>query len=80
MLRATEMDFWRRFAGISRRERIRNEKVCEIMGVKNTIVRALASRDFRSIDSYSIYSNVKNRLLGCSRVFAANTLRIDCFH
>ena len=40
---------------------------------------SVAARDFRSIYSYSIYSNVKNRLLRCSRVFAANTVRIDCF-
>ncbi|CAH0386587.1 unnamed protein product [Bemisia tabaci] len=38
MLRAIEMDFWRRSAGISRRERIRNVKVREIMDVENDIV------------------------------------------
>ncbi|CAH0383863.1 unnamed protein product [Bemisia tabaci] len=37
MLKATEMDFWRRLAGISRRERIRNERVREVMGVEGTI-------------------------------------------
>ena len=40
----------------------------------------VASRDFRYIDTCSILTNENNRLLGCSRVFAANTLRIDCFH
>lgn len=38
MLRATEMGFWQRSAGISRRERICNEKVREIMDVENDIV------------------------------------------
>lgn len=38
MLRTTEMDFWRRSAGISRRDRITNERVREIMGVTHTIV------------------------------------------
>ena len=44
MLRATEMDFWRRSAGISRRERIRNEKVREIMGVEKDIVHDIRSK------------------------------------
>ncbi|XP_044760889.1 uncharacterized protein LOC123318344 [Coccinella septempunctata] len=37
MLLATEMDFWQRSAGISRRDRVRNERVREIMGSKHTI-------------------------------------------
>ena len=44
MLRATEMDFWRRSAGISRRERIRNVKVREIMGVEKDIVHDIRSK------------------------------------
>ena len=44
MLRATEMDFWRRSAGISRRERIRNERVREIMGVEKDIVHDIRSK------------------------------------
>ena len=38
MLRATEMDFWRRSAGISRRDRVRNDRVRQIMEVGNDIV------------------------------------------
>jgi len=38
MLRATEMDFWRRSAGISRRDRVRNDRVRQIMEVENDIV------------------------------------------
>ena len=38
MLRATEMDFWRRAAGISRSESVCNENVREIMGVEIDIV------------------------------------------
>lgn len=38
MLLATEMDFWRRSAGISRRDHIRNERIREIMGAEHTII------------------------------------------
>ncbi len=44
MLKATEMDFWRRSAGISRRERVRNERVREIMGVEGTIVHDIMTK------------------------------------
>lgn len=37
-LKATEMDFWRRAAGRSRREKVTNEIIREIMGVKHTIM------------------------------------------
>ena len=38
MLTTTEMDFWRRAAGKSRIERVRNERIREIMEVRHTIV------------------------------------------
>lgn len=38
MLKSTEMDSWRSSARISRRERIRNERVREIIGAEGTIV------------------------------------------
>ena len=44
ILRATEMDFWRRSAGISRRERVRNERVRGIMGVEEDIVHDIKTR------------------------------------
>jgi len=37
-LKVTEMDFWKRAAGKSRWERIRNERIQEIMNVRHTIV------------------------------------------
>lgn len=37
MLEATEMDFWRRSAGRSKLERIRNDRVREVMNVTHTI-------------------------------------------
>lgn len=37
MLITTEMDFWRRSAGRSRRDRVRNDRIREIMGVRKTI-------------------------------------------
>lgn len=37
MVRATEIDFWRRLAGFSGGDQVRNERVCHIMGVKNDI-------------------------------------------
>lgn len=44
MLMATEMDFWRRSAGRSRIERIRNERIREIMGVKSNIVNDIRTK------------------------------------
>ena len=38
LLEATEMDFWRRSAGRSKRDRVRNEEIREIMNVTHTIV------------------------------------------
>ena len=38
MLLATEVDFWRRVARLSKLERIRNETIREMMGVQNTLV------------------------------------------
>lgn len=38
MLRATEIDFWRRSAGISRRGRARNERIRQVMKVKSDMV------------------------------------------
>ena len=38
MIIATEMDFWRRSAGRSRRKRVTNEKIREIMDVKHSLV------------------------------------------
>lgn len=35
---ATEMVFWRRFACIPRRDRLRNERIREIMETKHTII------------------------------------------
>ena len=44
MLRATEMDFWRRSAGISRRDRVRNERIRQVMKVEKDIVHDVMSR------------------------------------
>jgi hypothetical protein len=41
---ATEMDYWRRAAGISRLERIRNERVREIMRVDGNIVEDIRKK------------------------------------
>ena len=38
MLRVTKMDFWRRSAGISKKDRVRNDGVRRIMEVENDIV------------------------------------------
>ncbi|XP_030764607.1 uncharacterized protein LOC115888880 [Sitophilus oryzae] len=38
MLSATEMDYWRRSAGKTKREQITNNRVREIMGAEHTIV------------------------------------------
>lgn len=38
MLNATEMDFWRRAAGKSKRERVTNERIREIMGISHTLI------------------------------------------
>lgn len=40
-LRVMEMDFLRRSAGISRREKIRNERIKEIMGLKQDILHEI---------------------------------------
>ncbi|XP_014474808.1 PREDICTED: uncharacterized protein LOC106744492 [Dinoponera quadriceps] len=65
-LLATEMDFWRRTAGISRRGRIRNERIREIMKVKkmlpnkfknNSYVGMDISNECQRIESLSKYSN-----------------------
>ena len=44
VLEATEMDFWRRSAGISRKDRVRNETVREIMDAKQTIVHDIMTK------------------------------------
>ena len=44
ILRATEMDFWRRSAGISRRDRVRNERIRQVMKVEKDIVHDVMSR------------------------------------
>ena len=44
ILKATEMDFWRRSAGISRRDHVRNERVREIMDAKETIVHEIMTK------------------------------------
>nr|XP_018916932.1 PREDICTED: uncharacterized protein LOC109043975 [Bemisia tabaci] len=41
ILKATEMDFWRRSAGISRRDHVRNERVREIMNAEQNIVHEI---------------------------------------
>jgi hypothetical protein len=47
MLLTTEMDFWRRSAGSSRRERIRNERIRDIMKVNTTIVENIRTHQLR---------------------------------
>jgi hypothetical protein len=47
MLLTTEMDFWRRSAGRSRRERIRNERIRDIMKVNTTIVEDIGTNQLR---------------------------------
>ena len=42
--KATEMDFWRRSAGITRRDHVRNERVHEIMDAKQTIVHEIMTK------------------------------------
>lgn len=44
VLEATEMDFWRRSAGISRKDRVRNETVRDIMDAKQTIVHDIMTK------------------------------------
>ena len=44
ILKATEMDFWRRSAGISRRDHVRNERVREIIDAKQTIVHEIMTK------------------------------------
>ena len=46
MITATEMDFWRRSAGISKRERVTNEKIREIMDVKHLLVDDIKTKQF----------------------------------
>lgn len=43
-LKATEMDFWRRAAGRSKKERIPNDRIREIMGITHTIVDEIKER------------------------------------
>ncbi|XP_043498441.1 uncharacterized protein LOC122525861 [Polistes fuscatus] len=47
MLRTTEMDFWRRAAGVSRRDKIRNTRILEIMDVKHTIIDDIKTKQLR---------------------------------
>jgi hypothetical protein len=47
MLLTTEMDFWRRSAGRSRRERIRSERIRDIMKVNTTIVEDIRTNQLR---------------------------------
>ncbi|CAH0395324.1 unnamed protein product [Bemisia tabaci] len=44
MLRVTEMDFWRRSAGISRRDHVRNKRIRQVMKVEKDIVHDIMSR------------------------------------
>lgn len=44
ILKATEMDFWRRSAGISRRDHVRNERVREIMNAEQNIVHEIMTK------------------------------------
>lgn len=46
-LEATEMDYWRRSAGKSRLERIRNERIREVMGIKHTIVEDIKIKQLK---------------------------------
>jgi hypothetical protein len=41
------MDFWRRSGGRSRRERIRNERIRDIMKVNTTIVEDIRTNQLR---------------------------------
>lgn len=38
MINATEMDFWRKSVGKSRKERVTNERIRNIMGITHTLV------------------------------------------
>ena len=44
ILKATEMDYWRRSAGVSRKDHVRNERIREIMGVENNIVHDIFTK------------------------------------
>lgn len=44
MLIATEMNFCRRSAGISRRHRIRNDRIRDIMGISHAIVNDIKTK------------------------------------
>ncbi|KAJ8952322.1 hypothetical protein NQ318_017216 [Aromia moschata] len=46
-LEATEMDYWRRAAGRSRLERIKNERIREVMGIKQTIVEEIRVKQLK---------------------------------
>lgn len=46
-LEATEMDYWRRAAGKSKLERVRNERIREIMGVKHKITEDIQINQLR---------------------------------
>ncbi|XP_057670224.1 uncharacterized protein LOC130902259 [Diorhabda carinulata] len=47
MLEATEMDYWRRAAGISRLEKISNDRIREIMKVQHTITEDIRMNQLR---------------------------------
>lgn len=47
MLLTTEMDFWRKSAGKSRRERIRNERIRKIMNVNTIIIEDIRTNQLR---------------------------------
>lgn len=40
----TEMDFWRRSVGISKRDRVRNERMRQITGFENDIILDVMTR------------------------------------
>ena len=46
-LLVTEMDFWRRSARVSRQDRIRNERIRDIMGVGEDIVEKIEQKQLR---------------------------------
>ena len=43
----TEMDFWRRAAQVSRRDKIRNNKIAEIMRVRHIILDDITLKQLR---------------------------------
>lgn len=46
-LEATEMDYWRRAAGKSRLEKVRNERIRELMHVKHTMVEEIKIKQLK---------------------------------